>query len=129
MQSAKLTLDGTSPRIAYRYRSATSDGLYHVRYAYPRDGGWARQTVYSAAQTTAALGLTWDEQEGKRVYFATTAGDDRARVATESGGVWSVAPVAPGLPIDRLAVRRNASGQDVLYLVDTQGGRLYYARN
>ncbi|WP_230423909.1 BNR-4 repeat-containing protein [Streptomyces radicis] len=129
VQSAKLTLDGTSPKVAYRYRLATSGGLFHVRYAYLRDGAWARQTVYSGGQTTAALGLTWDETEGKRVYFATASGADRARVATESGGTWSSASVAPGLPIDRLAVRRNASGQDILYLVDTQGGRLHYARN
>lgn len=125
VQSAKLTLDGTSPKVTYRYRSSVN---FEVRYAYVNSsGGWARQTVYAATQTRAALGMTWHPTEGKRVYYARETGG--AFVATESGGTWTSAAVAPGLPIDRLAVERDATGTDVLYLADTANGRLYYGRN
>jgi hypothetical protein len=124
VQSAKLTLDGTGPKVVYRYRSAT---IFQVRYAYVTAAGtWGRQTVYNATQTRAALGITWHPTEGKRVYYARESG---AFVATESGGTWTSAAVAPGLPIDRLAVERDGTGTDVLYLADTTNGRLYYGRN
>ena len=101
-----------------------------VRYAYVGSGGgWTRQTVYAAEQTRAALGITWHPTDGKRIYFARTSGADRVLVATESGGTWATAAVAPGLPIDRLAVERDAAGTDVLYLADTTNGRLYHGRN
>ncbi|NGN67348.1 hypothetical protein G5C51_26020 [Streptomyces sp. A7024] len=128
VQSAKLTLDGTAPKAAFRYRP-TAGGTFQVRYGYPSGAGWARQTAYAASETSAALGITWDETDDKRIYYATKEGTDRAFAATESGGTWSSRTVAPGLPIDRLAVRRNASGDDVLYLVSTGTGKLYYARN
>lgn len=48
VQSAKLTLDGTTPKIAYRYRSADSGGHFRVYYAYPSGGDWVRKTVYAA---------------------------------------------------------------------------------
>jgi len=125
VQSAKLTLDGTAPKIAYRYRSAVN---FEVRYAYVTAAGtWGRQTVYDATQTRAALGVTWHPTEGKRIYYARVSGG--AFVATESGGAWTSAAVTPGLPIDRLAVERDATGTDVLYLADTANGRLYYGRN
>jgi hypothetical protein len=130
VQSAKLTLDGTDPKIVYRYRSAASGTVFTVRYAYVNSlGGWARQTVYAAGQTRAALGITWHPTERKRIYFARETGTDRALVATESGGTWQTASLAPGLAVDRLAVERDATGTDVLYLCDTAGGRLYYGRN
>jgi hypothetical protein len=125
VQSAKLTVDGTGPKVAYRYRSST---IFEVRYAYVTVAGtWGRQTVYAATQTRAALGITWHPTEGKRVYYARETGG--AFVAIESGGAWTSASVAPGLPIDRLAVERDATGTDVLYLADTANGRLYYGRN
>jgi hypothetical protein len=125
VQSAKLILDGTSPKVAYRYRSAVN---FEVRYAYITSAGtWGRQTVYSATQTRAALGITWHPTEGKRIYYARETGG--AFMATESGGVWASAAVSPGLPIDRLAVERDATGTDVLYFADTANGRLYYGRN
>ncbi|MEV1142606.1 BNR-4 repeat-containing protein [Micromonospora sp. NPDC049799] len=130
VQSAKLTLDGTSPKITYRYRSLASGPVFTVRYAYVGgSGAWTRQTVWAAEQTRAALGITWHPTEGKRIYFARTAGADRVLVATEDGGTWTTAPVAPGLPIDRLAVEPNAAGTDVLYLADTTNGRLYHGRD
>ncbi|GAA2094659.1 hypothetical protein GCM10009801_62950 [Streptomyces albiaxialis] len=128
VQSAKLALDGSGPKVAYRYRHAGSEGRFDVRYGYLRDGRWARQTVHAGSQTRAALGITWDEQDGKHVYFAKSAGTDRAYAATESGGEWAAASVAPGVPVERLAVRRDADGGDVLYLVDIEGRRLHYAR-
>ncbi|WP_419992392.1 BNR-4 repeat-containing protein [Streptomyces boninensis] len=128
VQSAKLTLDGTTPKTAFRYRP-TAGGTFQVRYGYPGATGWSRQTAYAASETTAALGITWDETDGKRIYYATKAGSDRAFAATESGGAWTSRTVAPGLPVDRLAVRRNASGDDVLYLVSTSTRKLYYGRN
>jgi hypothetical protein len=125
VQSAKLTLDGTSPKVTYRYRSAVN---FEVRYAYITSAGtWGRQAVYAATQTRAALGITWHPTEGKRVYYARETGG--AFVATESGGTWTSQAVAPGLTIDRLAVERDATGTDVLYLADTVNGRLYYGRN
>ncbi|MEV0094998.1 BNR-4 repeat-containing protein [Streptomyces sp. NPDC050738] len=128
VQSAKLTLDGSVPKVAYRYRSADSAGNFRVYYAYPSGGGWARQTVYAAGQTTAALGITWDETDSKRVYYVTTSGTDRVMAATEAGGAWTSASVVPGLTADRLAVCRDSDGNDVLYLPDTAHNTLYYAR-
>ncbi len=127
VQSAKLALDGTSPKVVYRYRSAS---IFQVRYAYVTAAGtWGRQTVYGATQTRAALGITWHPTEGKRIYYARETGTDRVFVATESGGAWTSASVAPGLPIDRLAVERDTGGTDVLYLADTANGRLYHGGN
>jgi hypothetical protein len=124
VQSAKLTLDGSSPKVAYRYRS---DVNFNVRYAWASGAAWARETVYSAAQTSAAIDITWDPAAGKKVYYATTAG--AMYVATKPGTAWTAAAVAPGLPITRFAVERNAAGVDVLYLVDLTNLRLYYGRN
>ncbi|MFF4664424.1 BNR-4 repeat-containing protein [Streptomyces sp. NPDC001282] len=128
VQSAKLTLDGSTPKVAYRYRSADSGGNFRVYYAYPSDGGWAHQTVYAGGQTAAALGITWDETDTKRVYYVTGSGTDRVFAATESGGTWTAQSAAPGVSADRLAVRRDSDGNDVLYLPDTAHNALYYGR-
>ena len=122
VQSAKLTLDGASPKVAYRYRGT---GVFAVRYAYVSGGAWARETVYDAAQTSAAVDITWAGD--KRVYFATAAG--AMYVATKPGTAWSTAAVVPGRPITRFAVERTPAGVDVLYLVDLTDLRLYYGRN
>jgi hypothetical protein len=125
VQSAKLTLDGGSPKVAYRYRSAVN---FNVRYAYVSGGAWVRDTVYSAAQTSAAVDITWDPAlGGKKVYYTTSAG--AMYVATMPATAWTAAAVAPGLPIARFAVERTAAGVDVLYLVDLTDLRLYYGRN
>ncbi|MFF5258238.1 BNR-4 repeat-containing protein [Actinomadura viridis] len=129
VQSAKLALAGTSPRVVYRYRSPSSGALFTVRYGYPSGTGWARQTVYAASQTRAAIDLTWDPATAsKRVYYVTESGTDRVFAATESGGTWTSASVAPGLPIERLAVKRDSSGDDVLYLAAPGTQKLYYGR-
>ncbi|MGI5177784.1 BNR-4 repeat-containing protein [Dactylosporangium sp. CA-152071] len=124
VQSAKLTVDGTSPKVAYRYRSATN---FMVRYAYVSGTTWVRDTVYSAAQTSAAIDITWHPTEQKRVYYTTAAGV--MYVATKPGTAWTAAAVAPGIPVQRFAVERTTAGVDVLYLVDLTNLRLYYGRN
>ncbi len=126
VQSAKLTLDATSPKVVYRYRTATN---FVVWYAYLSGGNWVRDTVYSASQTTAAIDITWHPTEGKRVYYVTTTGTGRVHSAVKPGSSWVHTSVAPGVPIDRLAVERDSLGVDVLYLTDTGNGRLYYGRN
>lgn len=79
-------------------------------------------------QTAAALGITWDGTDGKRVYYVTTSGTDRVFAATQSpDGAWTAQSVTPGVSADRLAVRRNSDGHDVLYLPDTARNTLYYA--
>ncbi|MCX5143495.1 MULTISPECIES: BNR-4 repeat-containing protein [unclassified Streptomyces] len=126
VQSAKLALDGSAPKVAYRYRSADSGGDFRVYYASSSGGAWSRQTVYSAGQTTAALGITWDGADAGRVYYVTGSGTDRVFAATASGGTWSAQSAAPGISADRLAVRRDSDGHDVLYLPDTAHNALYY---
>ncbi|MDQ0694392.1 hypothetical protein QF048_000834 [Streptomyces sp. W4I9-2] len=127
VQSAKLTLDGTTPKIAYRYRSADSGGHFRVYYAYPSGDDWVRKTVYAGGQTAAALGITWDETDTKRIYYVTASGTDRVFAATQSAdGAWTARSAAPGVSADRLAVRRDSDGRDVLYLPDTAHNSLYY---
>ncbi|RII15790.1 hypothetical protein DSC45_18320 [Streptomyces sp. YIM 130001] len=128
VQSAKLALDGAVPKVAYRYRSADSEGDFRVYYAAPRDGDWSRRTVHAGGQTRAALGITSDGTVGERVYYVTESGSDRVFAATESAGTWTARSATPGLTPDRLAVRRDSDGNDVLYLPDTEHNRLYYAR-
>lgn len=128
VQSAKLALDGSTPRVAYRYRSADSGGDFRVYYAYPSGGGWARRTVYAGGRTAAALGITWDGTDTARVYYVTGSGTDRVFAATESDGTWTGQSAAPGVSADRLAVRRDSDGSDVLYLPDTAHNTLYYGR-
>lgn len=129
VQSAKLAVDGTSPKVAYRYRSPGSAGLFNVRYAWLSGGAWSRDTVYAAAQTTAAIDITWHPTEGKRIYYTLAAGADRAFMATLPASTWTATSIAPGLPVSRLAVERASNGVDVLYLVDLTNNRLYYGRN
>ncbi|MGW2278714.1 BNR-4 repeat-containing protein [Streptomyces sp. NPDC001770] len=127
VQSAKLTLDGSTPKVAYRYRSADSGGDFRVYYAYPSGSDWVDKIVYSGGQTAAALGITWDEADTKRVYYVTTSGTDRVYSATQSAdGAWTAQSAAPGVSADRLAVRRDSDGHDVLYLPDTAHNSLYY---
>lgn len=126
VQSAKLTLDGTSPKIVYRFRRATN---FEVLYAYVSGSSWAREVVYNGGQTTAALDITWHPTDGKRVYYVTSSGTDRAFMATKPGAAWTTTSIAPGVPVERLAVERDGAGVDVLYLVDLTNLRLYYGRN
>ncbi len=128
VQSAKLTLNGSAPRVAYRYRSEDSAGVFRVYYAAPGSGGWARQTVYAGGQTMAALGITRDGTEGERVYYVTASGTDRVFAAHAVGGAWQPQSVVPGVTAARLAVRRDSDGNDVLYLPDTARGTLHYGR-
>lgn len=128
VQSAKLTVDATSPKVAYRYRT-TGTGTFDVWYAYPSGAGWIREAVTTGVATTAAIDITWHPTEAKRVYYALTAGSDRAYVATKPGASWTATSLAPGVPVERLAVERAATGVDVLYLVDITNLRLYYGRN
>ena len=100
-----------------------------VWYAYLSGTSWVRDAVYSASQTTAALDITWHPTEGKRVYYVVSSGTDRVFAATKTGTSWVATSVAPGLPIERLAVERDSSGVDVLYLCDITNNRLYYGRN
>ncbi|MBB5874481.1 hypothetical protein F4553_007915 [Allocatelliglobosispora scoriae] len=129
VQSAKLTLDGTSPKVAYRYRNTASGATFMVRYAWVTGGAWSHDTVYSASQTSAAIDITWHPTDGKRIYYITTTGTDRVFMATLPATTWVSASVAPGKVIDRLAVERDATGTDILYLADSAGGHLYYGRN
>ncbi|MET7392183.1 BNR-4 repeat-containing protein [Dactylosporangium sp. NPDC005572] len=123
VQSAKLTLDGTSPKVVYRYRTGS---IFTVRYAYLSGGSWTLDTVYSAAQTTAAIDITWHPTDLKRVYYATA---DGLFMATKPGTTWTAVAVSPGIPVSRFSVERNTQGVDVLYLVDLTNLRLYYGRN
>lgn len=128
VQSAKLTVDSADkPVIAYRYREEGST-TFSVKQATRGATGWNLQTVYAAAETTAAIDVTWTGTQS-RVYYVTAAGTDRAFMATQSGAGWSQASLAPGIPIQRLAAERNANGADILYLVDIANLKLYYGRN
>jgi hypothetical protein len=126
VQSAKLTVDGTSPKVVYRYRQVTN---FEIWYAYLSGGAWVRDLVYNASQTTAAIDITWHPTEGKRLYYVTSTGTDRVFAATKPATTWVTTSVAPGLPIERLSVERDGAGVDVLYLVDITNLRLYYGRN
>ncbi|WP_217596801.1 BNR-4 repeat-containing protein [Cohnella sp. GbtcB17] len=128
VQSAKLTVDSANrPVIAYRYREEGST-TFSVKQATRGSAGWSLQTVYDASETTAAIDVTWTGAQS-RVYFVTAAGTDRAFMAVQSGTGWSQSSLAPGIPIQRLAVERNANGVDILYLVDIANLKLYYGRN
>lgn len=128
VQSAKLTVDSANrPVIAYRYREEGS-ATFSVKQATRSTTGWNLQTVYDAAETTAAIDVTWTGTQS-RVYYVTAAGTDRAFMAAQAGTGWSATSLAPGIPIQRLAVERNANGVDILYLVDIANLKLYYGRN
>jgi hypothetical protein len=126
VQSAKLTLNGTSPHVVYRYKNPTD---FEVKTASVVAGAWSREIVFVGAATQAAIDVTWHPTQGKRVYYARSTGADRAYSAVKSGGAWVSSPLAPGLPIDRLSVERDSTGLDILYLADTVNGRLFYGRN
>ncbi|MEV8452433.1 BNR-4 repeat-containing protein [Streptomyces sp. NPDC052095] len=129
VQSAKLTLDGSTPKVAYRYRSAESGADFRVYYAYPSGTSWVSKTVYAGGQTAAAIGITWDATDTKRVYYVTTTGTDRVFAATQNAdGAWVAQSAAPGVTADRLAVRQDSDGSDVLYLPVTASNSLYYGR-
>ncbi|NUT18728.1 MAG: hypothetical protein HOV77_06050 [Hamadaea sp.] len=126
VQSAKLTVDGTSPKVVYRFRQATN---FDVWYAYLSGSSWVRDVVYNGGQTTAAVDITWHPTDGKRIYYVTSTGTDRAFVATKPDTAWTATSLAPGVPVERLAVERDGAGVDILYLVDLTNLRLYYGRN
>ena len=128
VQSAKLTVDGTAPKVAYRYRT-TSTSTFDVFAAVPSGSSWVRETVSAGVATSAAIDITWHPTEGRRVYYVLSAGTDRAFVATKPGTSWSAVSLAPGIPVERLAVERDTAGVDVLYLVDVTNLKLYYGRN
>lgn len=128
VQSAKLAVDSVgNPIVAYRYREEGST-TFSVKYASYANGSWKRQTVYNAAETKAAIDITWTGS-GPRVYYAKSSGTDRAFMAAPSGSSWSQTSIAPGKPIERLSVKRNDKGVDILYLVDVTNRKLYYGRN
>ncbi|MEK3915601.1 BNR-4 repeat-containing protein [Paenibacillus sp. FSL H7-0331] len=129
VQSAKLAVDSSnSPKVAYRYRESGSS-IFSVKYGYVSSGAWNVQTVYDTSQTKAAIDITWTGSD-KRVYYVTDTGTDRAFMAVNtSGSTWTSTSIAPGKPIERLAVERNANGIDILYLVDIKNLKLYYGRN
>lgn len=128
VQSAKLTIDAANrPVIAYRYREAGSN-TFAVKQATRSGSGWSLQTVYDASETTAAIDVTWTGTQS-RVYYATADGDDRVYMAVQGAAGWTSTSIAPGKPIERLAVERNANGVDILYLVDIMNLKLYYGRN
>lgn len=104
-----------------------TDDIGHSQPSITRDGSWSRQILYSTAETRAAIDITWTGTE-KRVYYALNAGADRAYVQANNGSGWAAASIAPGFPIQRLAVERNANGIDILYLVDFDNLALYYGR-
>ncbi|CAM4240664.1 BNR-4 repeat-containing protein [Paenibacillus typhae] len=128
VQSAKLTVDSAgSPVIAYRYREEGSTS-FSVKQATYGPGGWNLQTVYNAAPTTAAIDVTWTGNTA-RIYYVKSSGADRAFMAVNTGGTWTETSLAPGIPIERLAVDRSPKGVDILYLVDVTNLKLYYGRN
>lgn len=129
VQSAKLAVDSAgSPKIVYRYREEGSAN-FSVKYASYASGSWNLQTVYNLTQTRAAIDITWTGST-VRVYYAKYSGTDRAYMAVPSGSTgWNLTSIAPGKPIERLSVERNANGIDILYLVDITNSKLYYGRN
>lgn len=62
------------------------------------------------------------------VYMMARIDNDAA--GTRQGRLyrWNNA-ASTGLPIERLAVERDPTGVDVLYLADIGNSRLYYGRN
>ncbi len=90
--------------------------------------GWTPQTVYNAAPTNAAIDVTWTGNTA-RIYYVKSSGSDRAFMAVNTGGAWTETSLAPGIPIERLAVDRSPKGVDILYLVDVTNLKLYYGRN
>lgn len=129
IQSAKLAVDSAgNPKIVYRYREEGSTN-FSVKYASYDAGGWTQQTVYNATATRAGIDITWTGSE-VRVYYTKYSGTDRAYMAVPDGnGGWNQTSIAPGKPIERLSVERNANGVDILYLVDITNRKLYYGRN
>lgn len=129
IQSAKLAVDSAgNPKIVYRYREEGSTN-FSVKYASYDAGGWTQQTVYNATATRAGIDITWTGSE-IRVYYTKYSGTDRAYMAVPDGnGGWTQTSIAPGKPIERLSVERNANGIDILYLVDITNRKLYYGRN
>ncbi|MBB6638388.1 BNR-4 repeat-containing protein [Cohnella thailandensis] len=128
VQSAKMTVDSANnPIIAYRYREEGST-TFSVKQAAYGAAGWQLQTVYDATETRAAIDVTWTGTEA-RIYYVKYSGTDRAYAAVNAGGTWTATSIAPGKPIERLAVKRNAKNVDILYLVDIANLKLYYGRN
>ncbi|MNE75688.1 hypothetical protein D3C80_1718710 [compost metagenome] len=50
-------------------------------------------------------------------------------MAVNTAGTWTETSLAPGIPVERLAVDRSPKGVDILYLVDVTNLKLYYGRN
>jgi hypothetical protein len=128
VQSAKMTVDSAnSPVIAYRYREEGSTG-FAVKQATYGTGGWVLQTVYNTAPTNAAIDVTWAGNTS-RIYYVKSSGTDRAFMSVNTGGSWTETSLAPGIPVERLAVDRSPKEIDILYLVDVTNKKLYYGRN
>ncbi|WP_342561128.1 BNR-4 repeat-containing protein [Paenibacillus sp. FSL R7-0345] len=128
VQSAKMTVDSANrPVIAYRYREEGSTS-FAVKLATYEASGWNLQTVYNTAPTNAAIDVTW-AGSAARIYYVKSSGADRAFMAVNTAGTWTETSLAPGTPIERLAVDRSPKGIDILYLVDVTNLKLYYGRN
>ena len=123
VQSAKLSVAG-GVKVVYRHRDVEG-GVFKVKSAWPSGGAWNRELVYSAGETTAALGITYTGSE-KRVYYVKASGTDRAFVAKKNAGSYTHESLTPGKPIERLAVVRY-NGTDHLYLMDVPNSTLFYA--
>gem|GEM_PF-262255 len=127
VQSAKLVLDENGrPMVAYRYRSADSQGMFVVKFARFTGEAWETETVFRLAETKAAIDIT-HHASGTRIYYVLASGQDCARVAVRQGEGWVNASVAPGIPAERLSAVTNDSGVDILYLADVENEALYYA--
>ncbi|WP_219930226.1 S-layer homology domain-containing protein, partial [Paenibacillus agaridevorans] len=124
----KLVLDDNNrPLVAYRYKTAANPDIFEVKLARFDEEEWVKETVYASEDTKAAIDITSHGTE-IRVYYATAAGADRARVSILADGEWHHDVLAPGIPIERLSVESSSLGSDILYLVDITNKRLYYGR-
>jgi hypothetical protein len=127
LQSAKVAVDPVSARpvVAYRFRPSAGSP-WHVRAAEWDGSAWHRSAVYAGPLSTyAALGVS--ASAGVRVYYAKhpDAVRNQAAVATRGAdGTWTHLPLLPGVAIQRLAVLRHGTG-DQLYLVAPTEHQLY----
>lgn len=123
IQGAKLSVH-SGVKVVYRHR-ATTGGSFAVKSAWPSGSSWIGETVYSASETRAGLGITYTGSE-KRIYYVTQAGTDRAFAAIKgASGGYTHESLAPGKPIERLAVVRSGT-LDHLYLMDVTNTALFY---
>lgn len=96
--------------------------------------GGALRWYGGAYDTTAALSIT-DDGTTKRIYYVkrdTAATDNAFASESVNAGAFTERPLAPGIPVHRLAAVNTADGTDHIYLATTDGpnagprGQLYY---